>query len=138
VPKWSKNEFSECNSQGCLYWDGAGVQLPPASPVSRTTNSGIGERIAAFDEIGVTREDFAHLARDRPIAREIRREEHGVWAKSLRANRGHGGMHGKLSSFVGRGADHGAIAAPGNNDRLAAQPRIIALLYRRTKESMSI
>jgi hypothetical protein len=86
----------------------------------------------------VTREDFAHLARDRPIAREIRREEHGVWAKSLRANRGHGGMHGKLSSFVGRGADHGAIAAPGNNDRLAAQPRIIALLYRRTKESMSI
>ena len=34
LPRWSKNEFSECNSQGCLYWDGAGVQLPPASPVS--------------------------------------------------------------------------------------------------------
>jgi hypothetical protein len=97
---------------GCLYWDGAGVQLPPASPVSRTTNSGIGERIAAFDEIG---------------------EERGVRAKSLRANRGHGGTHAKPSGFVGRGADHGAIAAPGNNDRLAAQLRIIALLYRRIK-----
>jgi hypothetical protein len=34
LPRWSKNEFSECNSQGCLYWDGAGVQLPPTSPVS--------------------------------------------------------------------------------------------------------
>jgi photosystem II stability/assembly factor-like uncharacterized protein len=34
LPRWSKNEFSECNLQGCLYWDGAGVQLPPASPVS--------------------------------------------------------------------------------------------------------
>jgi hypothetical protein len=34
LPRWSKNEFSECNSQGCLYWDGAGVQLPPSSPVS--------------------------------------------------------------------------------------------------------
>jgi len=34
LPRWSKNEFSECNTQGCLYWDGAGVQFPPASPVS--------------------------------------------------------------------------------------------------------
>jgi len=34
LPRWSKNEFSACNSQGCLYWDGAGVQLPPTTPVS--------------------------------------------------------------------------------------------------------
>ncbi len=34
LPRWSKNEFSGCVSQGCLYWDGAGVQLPPTSPVS--------------------------------------------------------------------------------------------------------
>lgn len=34
LPRWSKNEFSECGPQGCLYWDGAGVQLPPTSPVS--------------------------------------------------------------------------------------------------------
>jgi hypothetical protein len=33
VPRWSKHEFSECNAQGCLYWDGAGVQLPVAGPV---------------------------------------------------------------------------------------------------------
>jgi len=32
LTRWSKNEFSECNSQGCLYWDGAGVQLPPTTP----------------------------------------------------------------------------------------------------------
>jgi Photosynthesis system II assembly factor YCF48 len=32
LTRWSKHEFSECNSQGCLYWDGAGVQLPPATP----------------------------------------------------------------------------------------------------------
>lgn len=34
LPRWSKHEFSECNSQGCLYWDGAGVQLPPTDPIS--------------------------------------------------------------------------------------------------------
>jgi hypothetical protein len=34
LPRWSKSEFSECNSQGCLYWDGAGVPLPLATPVS--------------------------------------------------------------------------------------------------------
>ncbi|MGB2589652.1 MAG: YCF48-related protein [Candidatus Acidiferrum sp.] len=33
LPRWSKNEFSECSMQGCLYWDGAGVQLPPTDPV---------------------------------------------------------------------------------------------------------
>jgi len=32
LPRWSKHEFSECNSQGCLYWDGAGVELPPTAP----------------------------------------------------------------------------------------------------------
>ncbi len=33
LPRWSKHEFSECNSQGCLYWDGAAVQLPPTDPI---------------------------------------------------------------------------------------------------------
>lgn len=32
LTRWSKHDFSVCNSQGCLYWDGAGVQLPPATP----------------------------------------------------------------------------------------------------------
>jgi hypothetical protein len=34
LPRWSKHEFSECTLQGCLYWDGAGVQLQPTSPLS--------------------------------------------------------------------------------------------------------
>jgi len=34
LPRWSKHGFSTCNSQGCLYWDGAGVQLPLTGPVS--------------------------------------------------------------------------------------------------------
>lgn len=34
LPRWSKHEFSRCNSQGCLYWDGAGVPLPPTNPLS--------------------------------------------------------------------------------------------------------
>jgi len=33
VARWSEKEFSVCNVQGCLYWDGAGVELPPANPV---------------------------------------------------------------------------------------------------------
>lgn len=33
LPRWSNNEFSECNLQGCLYADGSGVQLPPTSPL---------------------------------------------------------------------------------------------------------
>jgi hypothetical protein len=32
LERWAKSEFSACNSQGCLYWDGAAVQLPPANP----------------------------------------------------------------------------------------------------------
>jgi Photosynthesis system II assembly factor YCF48 len=33
VTKWSQKEFSVCNVQGCLYWDGAGVEFPPTNPV---------------------------------------------------------------------------------------------------------
>jgi hypothetical protein len=34
LQRWSKHEFSVCNPQGCLYWDGGGVQLPPTDPMS--------------------------------------------------------------------------------------------------------
>lgn len=34
LSRWSKHEFSDCNSQGCLYWDGAAVLLPLAGPLS--------------------------------------------------------------------------------------------------------
>jgi photosystem II stability/assembly factor-like uncharacterized protein len=37
LPRWSQKEFSVCNVQGCLYWDGAGVEFPPASPVNYWT-----------------------------------------------------------------------------------------------------
>jgi hypothetical protein len=37
LPRWSQNEFSACNSQGCLYWDGAAISLPPTSPISYWT-----------------------------------------------------------------------------------------------------
>jgi hypothetical protein len=37
LPRWSKNEFSECNLQGCLYWDGAGLQIPPVNPITYWT-----------------------------------------------------------------------------------------------------
>lgn len=37
LPRWSEKEFSVCNPQGCLYWDGAGVQLPPGNPVEYWT-----------------------------------------------------------------------------------------------------
>jgi len=30
--RWSQKEFSTCNAQGCLYWNGAGVKIPPADP----------------------------------------------------------------------------------------------------------
>lgn len=37
VPRWSEKEFSECGAQGCLYWDGAGVELPPTVPATYWT-----------------------------------------------------------------------------------------------------
>ncbi len=32
LDRWEQKEFSECNDQGCLYWDGAGIAIPPADP----------------------------------------------------------------------------------------------------------
>jgi photosystem II stability/assembly factor-like uncharacterized protein len=37
VARWSPKEFDVCNVQGCLYWDGAGVQFPVESPVNYWT-----------------------------------------------------------------------------------------------------
>jgi len=34
LPRWSQKEFSTCNSQGCLYWNGAGVKIPPSDPLT--------------------------------------------------------------------------------------------------------
>lgn len=32
LDRWEKKEFSQCNDQGCLYWDGAGIAVPPSNP----------------------------------------------------------------------------------------------------------
>ena len=32
LDRWEKKEFSACNDQGCLYWDGAGIAVPPSNP----------------------------------------------------------------------------------------------------------
>jgi hypothetical protein len=37
LPRWSEKGFSTCTAQGCLYWDGAAVELPPGNPVSYWT-----------------------------------------------------------------------------------------------------
>jgi hypothetical protein len=34
VPRWSRQEFSSCSSQGCLYWDGAGFYFSASAPPS--------------------------------------------------------------------------------------------------------
>jgi hypothetical protein len=42
-----------------------------------------------FDEVSVPFEDFAHLAGDRTIAREVWGQKHRIRAKALGANRRH-------------------------------------------------
>jgi hypothetical protein len=37
LPRSPQKEFSACKTEGCLYWDGAGVELPPANPVQYWT-----------------------------------------------------------------------------------------------------
>lgn len=34
LPRWSRQEFSSCSSQGCLYWDGAGFYFSATTPPS--------------------------------------------------------------------------------------------------------
>jgi hypothetical protein len=51
-------------------------------------------------------------------------------AEAFGAQGGHGGTHAEAASFVGGGADDGAVAQPGDDDGLAAQLRIVALLDR--------
>ena len=53
-----------------------------------------------FNQVGVPFEDFAHFAGDRPIAREVRRREHGLRAKAIGANGGHSRGHALLSELV--------------------------------------
>jgi len=84
-----------------------------------------------FDQVGVTLEGFPDLARDSPIARKIRWQEHGARAEVFRSNRWHCRPHAKSSGFVASSADNGALTAPRYYDGLAAQLRIVPLLHGR-------
>jgi hypothetical protein len=81
----------------------------------------------------VALEDFAHLTGNGPIAREVRGQEDCVWAQTFRTNRGHGGTHAELSRFIGSSAHDGTIPAPGDNDGLSPQRRVVALLHGRVE-----
>src|SRR5438876_4218311 len=78
-------------------------------------------------------EDFAHLTGDGSVAREIWGQEHSIKAETFRSNSRHRRTDSKLSGFVGSGADNGATTPPSDDDRLAAQLRIVALFDRRIK-----
>src|SRR5439155_436631 len=78
-------------------------------------------------------EDFAHLTGDGSVAREIWGQEHSIKAETFRSNSRHRRTDSKLSCFIGSGADNGATTPPSDDDRLAAQLRIVALFDRRIK-----
>src|SRR5580698_4066354 len=78
-------------------------------------------------------EDISSLAGNRSIARKIRRQEDCIGTQSLRAAGRHCGAYTETPSFVGSGTDHRPIATPGNDDRLAAQLRVIPLFDRSIK-----
>src|ERR1700685_3092304 len=80
-----------------------------------------------FHQIGVPLEDLAHAVRDSSISYEIRREKDSIGAQAFRTNRRHGRPHTKASRFIRSGTDHRTGTPPGDNDRLAAQLRIIPL-----------
>jgi len=83
-----------------------------------------------FDEVGVAEEDFADAARDGAIAGEVGRDEDGVGTEALCLDGGHGGADAEFAGFVRGCADDGALAAPCDDDGLAAKLRIITLLDR--------
>ena len=48
-------------------------------------------------------------------------------AEAFGTDGGHCGAHAEGSGFIGRGADDGAVAAPGNDDGFAAEVGVVAL-----------
>ncbi len=83
-----------------------------------------GER---FDEIGVALEDLAGDARDGAVTGEVGRDEDCLRAETLGGDGGHGGANAEDAGFIGCGADDGAVAAPGDDDRFAAQLWVVPL-----------
>ncbi len=78
-------------------------------------------------------EDLAHLAGYLAIAWKVRRQECCVRAKTFGPNSGHGGTYAELSRFIRSSTHYGAIPAPCDNDGLATELRVVALLDGRIK-----
>src|SRR5690606_26622948 len=79
---------------------------------------------------GVLAEDRLHLARDRLVAREVRRHEYRLRAQPLGPRRRHRRTYAVASRLVGGRAHDRPWTAPGHHHRAAAQRRIVALLHR--------
>ena len=64
------------------------------------------------------------------VSREIGRYEDGFRAQALGANCGHRGADAELPCFIRSGAYNGSAPFPCDNNRLAAQMRIVTLFDR--------
>ena len=84
-------------------------------------------------QIRVPLEYLAHQARDRTIAWEIRGNEDRIGARACGTSRWHGRAYPETSGLIRSGTDHRTVAPPGDNDRFAAELRIIPLLDGRKK-----
>src|SRR5215510_6414459 len=81
----------------------------------------------------MTFEDFASLTRNSAVARKIRRQEHRAWTELTGAGCGHRRTHAKPPRLVRGGTNDRAIAAPGHDDGLSAEFRIVPLFDGRVK-----
>jgi hypothetical protein len=65
------------------------------------------------------------------VLKHVHRLKDGVRAQMFGPNSRHGGTHAELSRFIRGSAHYGAIPSPGDHYGLAAQLRIVPLLYGR-------
>src|ERR1700761_4321054 len=75
-------------------------------------------------------EDFARALGDSTVAGKIRGHKHCFWTQPLGSYSRHRGANPKTPRFVGSSADNRAVTLPGDNDRLAPQAGVVALLDR--------
>ena len=83
----------------------------------------------AFDHRRVLVKDREHLVRDFAVHRHARLHADGVRAAAQRLADRHGGAHAELAHLVAGRGDHAAIAGAADDDRLAAQARVVALFH---------
>jgi endonuclease III len=86
-----------------------------------------------LDQIGMARQNFPNLTRDRSVASEVWGYEDAIRAESFSSNGRHRRPYSKLPYFIRSGADNRAATTPSDNDRLAPQLRIVPLFDRRVK-----